>query len=260
MMPFIILSLLLLISIIILIVTPFFKKQSPPETNRADGHNPASHNTPVTTEKIAKRTRLSALAYLGLMPLALIFIYLKIGTPDTLTPAKNQLPPQPEGPFQNIANLPPAQQQQMIEQMVTRLEQRLLQSPDDVPGWRRLARSQSVMGNYEKSAAAWREVIARADNADTNDWRGLAIALLDAGAGEAMIVNDELENALLKIQATNQNDPVALFFLGIAARDKGDHERAQKLWHQLSSQLPEDAPIMNRVRNLLATVSNEKIR
>lgn len=50
----------------------------------------------------------------------------------------------------------------MIRSMVDGLAARLAESPDDLEGWRRLARSYAVLGETEAAAAAFREVLARA--------------------------------------------------------------------------------------------------
>ncbi|MGV6821105.1 MAG: c-type cytochrome biogenesis protein CcmI [Parvularcula sp.] len=52
----------------------------------------------------------------------------------------------------------------MISSMVSRLAARLEENPDDVDGWRRLARAYEVLGEPDKAAQAHREVLKRAPN------------------------------------------------------------------------------------------------
>ncbi|HYE29279.1 MAG TPA: tetratricopeptide repeat protein [Allosphingosinicella sp.] len=54
------------------------------------------------------------------------------------------------------ASIPPDQQAAMVEQMVSRLEQRLKANPRDEQGWIRLMRSRMVLGQSDKAAAALR--------------------------------------------------------------------------------------------------------
>ncbi len=60
------------------------------------------------------------------------------------------------------SEMTPQARQAMIDGMVNRLAARLEENPDDLDGWRRLARAYAVLGEREKATAAYREVLARA--------------------------------------------------------------------------------------------------
>lgn len=62
------------------------------------------------------------------------------------------------------AALTPAQQEQMIAGMVGRLASRLEANPDDLEGWRRLARAYEVLERPEEAARAYREILRLAPN------------------------------------------------------------------------------------------------
>ena len=86
-----------------------------------------------------------------------------------LTGASGGPPPPPDAaagptPAQvEAANaLPAGEREAMIRGMVERLDARLRNEPDDVEGWRRLARSYGVLGDAGRADAAWREVLTRA--------------------------------------------------------------------------------------------------
>lgn len=55
---------------------------------------------------------------------------------------------------EQISNLDPAARSQMIMSMVSRLEERLREEPDDLVGWERLLRSYAVLGTPEKGLDA----------------------------------------------------------------------------------------------------------
>ena len=75
-------------------------------------------------------------------------------------------PPGPTGEQAAAAGaLPEAEQRAMVEAMVQRLADRLKAQPDDVDGWRRLARAYTVLGRKPQAAEAWRQVLRR-DPAD----------------------------------------------------------------------------------------------
>jgi len=198
--------------------------------------------------------RHASIAFLCTMPVAAGFIYFTVGEPAGLRPMQSPEPSitEIEG-AEVIASLPPEERAQAVESMVAGLEARLRDEPNDLDGWRMLARSQSVLEAHERSAAAWREAI-RLSNGAAGDWRGLAVALLENGGGNETSVSEDLENALHKVLDANQNDPMALFFLGVAARNKADNETARKHWTQLREQLPDDAPITARLNEMIASV------
>ena len=59
----------------------------------------------------------------------------------------------------DIAALPPEDQRAMVEAMVDRLATRLEEAPEDVDGWRRLARAQAVLGRPERARVALRRAL-----------------------------------------------------------------------------------------------------
>ena len=64
-------------------------------------------------------------------------------------------PPGPSAGYMEAAKqMAPEAQQQMIRGMVTRLADRLKQNPDDLEGWRRLARAYEVLGEAAKAKEA----------------------------------------------------------------------------------------------------------
>jgi cytochrome c-type biogenesis protein CcmH len=60
-----------------------------------------------------------------------------------------------------------ADREKMIQGMVHGLAARLKQTPDDVDGWRRLARAYTVQGRTNEAADAERQVL-RLDPTDQN--------------------------------------------------------------------------------------------
>ena len=75
------------------------------------------------------------------IPVVAIGLYMLIGSPDAINPV-NETP------------LTKLEQQHSITDMVTRLEAKLENEPDDVEGWNMLARSYTALRNYEKAALA----------------------------------------------------------------------------------------------------------
>lgn len=73
------------------------------------------------------------------------------------------LPPQPGPDSEDVAaaaNLPPAEQEEMIRSMVARLATRLEGEPEDLEGWRRLGQSYEVLGEPARAAEAFARALA----------------------------------------------------------------------------------------------------
>jgi cytochrome c-type biogenesis protein CcmH len=139
-----------------------------------------------TRERIA-----SASQAMGLDP--------KKETPDPKPPATVAAGPD-EGPLeggpetaegQAIKQLPPDQQQQMIEDMVAKLAARLEANPDDAEGWRRLARAYGVMHQPGKAKqaldrAAMAEAKAAGGAVDTPPKASIPENAPNSAAGQAI--------------------------------------------------------------------------
>ncbi len=216
---------------------------------------PAPDNT--QAGKAGHGARLFAAFIIGAMPVGAAFLYLDLGAPYALSEAGRQAAAAPasqeDQTAQNaaaIAAMAPDERAAIIEGMVAGLADRLAREPDDLEGWRMLARSYAALGDVAQSAVAWREAAQRSGTAE--DLRGLAAALLsgrDAGDNQ---VNTELEGVLNQLLAGDENDPLALYFLGHAAAQNGDGDAAIAHWTKLRALLPPDAPLSSKLDGLIA--------
>ncbi|MFQ6022037.1 MAG: hypothetical protein ACE5NW_04895 [Acidiferrobacterales bacterium] len=135
---------------------------------------------------------------------------------------------------EQAAQVPP-----MVLEMVARLEKRLAEQPDDAVGWARLGRSYQVLQRPADSRKAYATAYKLAP--DNVEILSQYAALLYEGdpqntQGEVF----ELFSRLHKLQPTH---PGALWFLGLAAFQKGEFRTAAILWGQLKALLPADSPI-----------------
>jgi len=150
-----------------------------------------------------------------------------------------------------LAAMPEVEQRQMIEGMVAGLAERLKENPDNAEGWRMLGRSYRVLGRPQESAAAWREFFKRFPQAQADDWRQFAFALIEMRPEGDNAVSAELESALVKLQEFDADDPLALFQLGHAARNRGDKAEAVRLWTRLQTIMPPDTPYAATLSRLI---------
>ncbi len=134
----------------------------------------------------------------------------------------------------------PGTNSEAIRSMVEGLAARLETQPDDLEGWRRLARSRQVLGEADKALAAHARAAAIApDNMDVLlDYAAALIEMhdpekpLDAPARAAM--------AALVTKAPNEGR--ALWLLGQDEALAGNDLAATALWQRLLALLPADNP------------------
>ncbi len=197
--------------------------------------------------------QLAAMAVLGVAPIVAVVIYMQVGAPHALDPdvraAASAAP-------DNIEDMAPEERAAMIENMVQGLAARLEADPQDLQGWRMLARSYGVLGRNQEAVDAWREALVLSEGA-VDDWRGLALALVelkDPAHGPA--VKEAFEEVLLQAP----DDPLALYFVGYAAQADGDSARAAELFRRLRGQTPDDAPLAMEIDQMLERIGepNEK--
>lgn len=162
------------------------------------------------------------------VPLVSIAMYLYLGNPSGLE-ATASAPPQGH-PSANSA-LP------SVDQMVARLAERLKQNPDDVKGWRLLARSYVVMKRYPDAVAALRQ--ARGIAGDQPD---ILIELADAMAASQQGSFDGQPEELMRtaLQKAPSN-PRVLWMAGQMAATRGEFAKALEFWERLRKMLPAEA-------------------
>jgi len=122
------------------------------------------------------------------------------------------------------ASVPP-----MALEMVARLEKRLQEQPDDAAGWLRLGRAYGVMGRQEAAEAAYaRAYKLTPDNPEVvAEYASFLYNIDPQNTGGPVF---SLFSKLLKLDPQNQD---AMWFLGLAAFQKGDYKQAPGLWAPL---------------------------
>lgn len=140
--------------------------------------------------------------------------------------------------MQAAASMPEEDRAQMIEGMVAGLAARLENEPDDLEGWMMLGRSYGVLGRRADSVTAFERAVQLApDNMPVRLAHAQALmAQLDA---EGRPIDGPALDALKAIEQRNPNEPLALFFLGLAAQQGDDAAAARNYWQKLLAQLPE---------------------
>ena len=158
----------------------------------------------------------------------------------------------PSGPTADdlaaAAEMTPDERMAMIRAMVEGLAARLEEDPDDLEGWRRLARSYAVLGEPAKAADALRRAVELAPD-DLETLRAYARALSgDAGPEPPPAAAVAV---YARILALDPDDEPALWFVGLAAAERGDPATARTHWQRLLALLQPGSDEHGAVRTAL---------
>lgn len=168
----------------------------------------------------------AALSVLGMVPLLALGIYLYLGNP--------MMPDAPLAPrlAGHLEDLPPAA-------ILARLENELRERPDDVEGWRLLARLHTTTGNHPKAADSWQRLLDLRGQ-DVEAQVGLAAALIEQDGG---VVSEGAVDLLDRALAQEPDNLAALFWRAEAWAQQERPEQARRLWQRLRSGLDDAAPL-----------------
>lgn len=168
---------------------------------------------------------------------ASVGLYALVGEPDALNLASASPSVPTAAPPQ--LDLSQGVGQAQIETMVARLAQRLQSQPQDVKGWRMLAKSYETLGRFDDAVKAYKKVLSL-EAPDPDLLTDYAVTLgMSKGrtlAGEPEVLIDQA----LKI---DPNHVQALALSGSAAFEARDYKRAVAQWQKLLSLVPADADV-----------------
>ncbi len=183
------------------------------------------------------RSRVAAIVVGIIVPLFTVLVYLKIGSPQVMSPQTEMASAgaeagAPEGQRHSDA---PAQ----IQQMVNALVERLRQNPQDAEGWSVLGRSLYALGRHAEAEQAF----SKASVMLPND----AQLLADYADAMAMANGERLdERSIALIRRAVQADPnnqKALWLGGTAEFESGNFAGAAKYWEHLLTLLPPNSEV-----------------
>jgi len=153
------------------------------------------------------------------VPICALLVYFLVGNPRAIDPESHGVTVR------------------QVEAMVERLATRLKDNPDDVEGWKMLARSYSVLGRFPQAADAYAKAAARAPRD--------AQLLVDLADALAMARGERLEGEPEKLVARAlEIDPKnlkGLALAGTAAFNRKDYAIAARFWERMLSLVPADS-------------------
>jgi cytochrome c-type biogenesis protein CcmH len=187
-----------------------------------------------------RAARASALTLAALIPLLAVGGYLLLGTPWLLSAPPAAVPA--AGGEGDMAH--------QINQMVTRLEQRLANEPNNAEGWAMLGRSYLVLERFDDARAALEKAVAL--DLQTPD------LLVDYADTLAMTGGQSLEGRPLELinQALtlDPNNHKGLWLAGTAAYERADYRTALDYWRRLYAMVPKDSDAARAMEGNIAEV------
>jgi cytochrome c-type biogenesis protein CcmH len=171
------------------------------------------------------------------LPAVAIGLYTALGSPD--------LPGQPiagraEAPVQNRS----------LDALVAQVEAHLARNPEDGRGWEVVAPVYLRLGRFEDAVKARRNAI-RLGGANADREADLGESLMAAANG---VVTDDSKAAFERALALDAKLPKARFFLGVAAHQDGQGDKAVSIWRDMLNEAPPGSPWAGMVRETLARV------
>ena len=142
-----------------------------------------------------------------------------------------------------VANISSQQTQstqaQTMQASIAKLEQRLLQEPNNGEGWKMLGQSYFVLQQYEKALGAYSKASELADHSDPN----IMVLMAEASAFANQELFGEYENKLLsRALQINPSNERALWYAGYAAYTGNKFNDAAEHWGKLITLVPKDRP------------------
>jgi len=183
------------------------------------------------------RRRAAAVASLLALPIIAGGLYLRLGSPNLAS----------ERAF---ADGNAAAAQQSIDALVAQVEAHLQRNPQDGAGWEVLAPVYMRLDRFSDAVTAWRNVLQLLGES----------AERDADLGEALtaeangVVTAEGKASFVRALTLDKTNVTARYYLGLAAEQDGQRDKAAKIWRDLIADAPPGAFWLDEVRNALARV------
>ena len=141
---------------------------------------------------------------------------------------------------------------QSIESLVAQAEAHLARNAEDGRGWEILAPIYMRLGRYSDSVAAWRNTLQLlGDSAEREANLGEA---LTAEAND--VVTADAKAAFVRAATLDKTNVSARYYLGLAAEQDGQRDKAANIWRDLIAEAPAGTPWVIDVRNALARVES----
>ena len=126
-----------------------------------------------------------------------------------------------------------------MRQAAQALEQKLHSDPTNAEGWVLYARTELMLGEYQKAGAAYRQAIKLGQKSpDVLAGYGEMLVLSADG-----IVSPAAHDEFNEVLAADPQNDVARYYLALADEQAGEERRAIDRWLALAADIPDDLPM-----------------
>jgi cytochrome c-type biogenesis protein CcmH len=140
-----------------------------------------------------------------------------------------------------------------VEKMLTQLEQRMINQPDNVDGWLMLTNSYAALERYPDALRAV-DNLYRLRGDDPSVLLRYADILAMTNGGTYAGKPSELINEAMRIDPENPN---GLWFAGLAANERGDIVEAINYWQRLIPKLEEGSEQQQHIKEFINMISQQ---
>jgi cytochrome c-type biogenesis protein CcmH len=166
-----------------------------------------------------------------------VALYLQLGTPS--------LPDAPYAAHSTVSGTHRETEHRDIRVAAAKLAERLQADPNNAEGWLLYARTESLLGDWEKAGDAYHHAI-NLGRTSPDVYAGLGEMLVLSMGG---IVTPAAHDAFAKALAAEPQNDVARYYLALADAQAGEEQRAIDGWMNLAAGLPEDSPMREQIAN-----------
>jgi len=138
-----------------------------------------------------------------------------------------------------------------MQQAAQALEKKLRADPANADGWALYARTESMLGEYQKASLAYRQAINLGQNSPE----------VMAGYGEMLvltadgIVSPAAHDTFAAVLAADPSNDVARYYLALADEQAGEEQRAIDRWVALAADIPDDSPMREAISHGIAAAA-----
>ena len=184
----------------------------------------------------------AAIALSVVIPLAAVGLYLKLGTPQSVSPEMAATDAgQPSGEAPHSVSF------EKIREMAEKLAERLKQQPNDGEGWSMLARSYRVLGQFKEASEAY----AHAVKLVPGDAQLYADYADSVGMAQGQVLDGEPMRLIAQSLKLDPNNIKALALAGTAAYNKKDFSAAVGYWQKALQLSPPDSEFTQSLQSSL---------
>jgi cytochrome c-type biogenesis protein CcmH len=140
-----------------------------------------------------------------------------------------------------------------MRQAAEALEKKLHADPSNAEGWELYARTESMLGDYQKAEAGYRQAIGL----------GRKTPELFAAYGEMLvlqadgIVSPAAHDAFTQSLAIDPKNDVARYYLALGDEQAGEEQRAIDRWTALAADIPDDSPMRESIARGVAEAARQ---